>query len=119
MASEKPKAAKPRKTAIVAQPAREPDHSILAQPARELDGANLPQAVREIPRGHNTELMLMLKDPATRLWYARQTIANGWSRSMLVQAFVKLPELLSARGELAAKLDELERNLEETVYGQA
>lgn len=56
----------------------------LSQPVRDLDGKNLPQAVREIPWGHNTELLFKLKDPVQRLWYAQQTIANGWSRSMLV-----------------------------------
>jgi len=55
----------------------------LSQPVRRLDGTNLPQAVIEIPWGHNTELIFKLKDPAVRLWYARQAVANGWSRSML------------------------------------
>jgi predicted nuclease of restriction endonuclease-like (RecB) superfamily len=56
----------------------------LSPAVRELDGENLPQAVREIPWGHNTELLFKLKDPVQRLWYARRTVSNGWSRPMLV-----------------------------------
>jgi predicted nuclease of restriction endonuclease-like (RecB) superfamily len=56
----------------------------LAQPVRELDRSILPQPVAEIPWGHNILLLQKLKDPARRIWYARQTIANGWSRSMLL-----------------------------------
>ena len=43
----------------------------------------LPQAVAEIPWGHNVTLLEKLKDSDQRTWYARQTTANGWSRSML------------------------------------
>lgn len=43
----------------------------------------LPQAVAEIPWGHNVILLEKLKSSAQRIWYARQTSANGWSRSML------------------------------------
>jgi predicted nuclease of restriction endonuclease-like (RecB) superfamily len=55
----------------------------LAQPVRELDGAALPAAVAEIPWGHNILLVEKLDDPAARLWYARMTTAQGWSRSVL------------------------------------
>ncbi|MCL4692081.1 MAG: DUF1016 family protein [Candidatus Hydrogenedentes bacterium] len=55
----------------------------LAQPARELDNPNPPEPVSEIPWFHNVVLVEKLKDPAARLWYARQTVANGWSRAML------------------------------------
>lgn len=58
--------------------------TILQRPVGELDGENLSQAVREIPWGHNIQIITKLKDPVQRLWYARQTIANGWSRPMLV-----------------------------------
>ena len=59
--------------------------AILAQPARELDGPILPQPVAEIPWGHNVDLFEKLKDQTQRLWYAQQTTANGWSRTMLLQ----------------------------------
>lgn len=61
----------------------------LAQAARESavpDAASsiLPQPVAEIPWGHNVVLMEKLKEPYRRLWYAQQTVVNGWSRSMLL-----------------------------------
>jgi predicted nuclease of restriction endonuclease-like (RecB) superfamily len=68
---------------VLTQPTRESDREILPQLVAELDGKSLPQAVAEIPWGHNVWLLEKLKDPAIRLWYARQTIANGWSRAML------------------------------------
>jgi predicted nuclease of restriction endonuclease-like (RecB) superfamily len=49
-----------------------------------LDGCNLPQVLVEIPWFHNVFIVEKIKDPAERLWYAQQTIANGWSRAMLV-----------------------------------
>jgi predicted nuclease of restriction endonuclease-like (RecB) superfamily len=52
--------------------------------ARDLDGVNLPQSVAEIPWGHNVVLLGKLKNPLQRVWYARQTIENGWSRAVLV-----------------------------------
>ncbi len=55
----------------------------LAQPVREMDGTNLPPAVAEIPWGHNILLVERLDDPAARLWYARMTTEQGWSRGVL------------------------------------
>lgn len=65
------------------QPVSESGKAELAQAARESEPGVLPQAVSEIPWGHNIVLLQKLKDPAQRLWYARQTVANGWSRAML------------------------------------
>lgn len=56
----------------------------LPQAVAELDGENLPRAVAEIPWGHNSDLLDKVKDPAARLFYARQAVENGWSRSVLV-----------------------------------
>ncbi|MEQ8820980.1 MAG: PDDEXK nuclease domain-containing protein [Sumerlaeia bacterium] len=36
-----------------------------------------------IPWAHNLLLLQRAGDPATRLWYARQTLAQGWSRDTL------------------------------------
>lgn len=55
----------------------------LAQAVRELDGSTLPAAVANIPWGHNVVLVEKLDDPAARLWYARMTTEQGWSRSVL------------------------------------
>lgn len=68
---------------VLAQPARESDRKVPPQLVAEMDGRNLPQPVAEIPWGHNVWLMEKVKEPAVRLWYARQTVANGWSRAML------------------------------------
>jgi predicted nuclease of restriction endonuclease-like (RecB) superfamily len=43
----------------------------------------LQQAVAQIPWGHNITLMERVKDLPTRLWYARQTLEQGWSRETL------------------------------------
>lgn len=41
------------------------------------------QVVAQIPWGHNVRILDAVKDQSERLWYARETIANGWSRSIL------------------------------------
>jgi predicted nuclease of restriction endonuclease-like (RecB) superfamily len=41
------------------------------------------QLAAQIPWFHNCVLMDKVKDPDTRQWYIRQTIQNGWSRSIL------------------------------------
>lgn len=40
-------------------------------------------AVSQIPWGHNIMLLQRVDTFPKRLWYAQQTIANGWSRDML------------------------------------
>lgn len=47
------------------------------------DKAIVQQAVAQIPWGHNVTLLDKLKSQETRLWYARQAIAHGWSRNVL------------------------------------
>lgn len=47
------------------------------------DAAIGQQAVSQLPWGHNVMLLTKLKDPAQRLRYAEQAIAEGWSRSTL------------------------------------
>ena len=44
----------------------------------------MQQVVAKLPWGHNVRLIEQVKDPAERLWYAKQTIHNGWSRNVLV-----------------------------------
>ena len=48
------------------------------------DEAIVQQLVAQIPWGHNVRLLDMVKSPEERLWYAQQTIENGWSRNVLV-----------------------------------
>ena len=38
-----------------------------------------------IPWGHHLVLLGRLKDVPARIWYVHQTLANGWSRNVLVQ----------------------------------
>ena len=44
---------------------------------------NLQQVVARVPWGHNILLFEKVKDLPTRLWYARQTLDQGWSRDAL------------------------------------
>ena len=46
--------------------------------------AIVQQLVGQIPWGHNLRILDLLKIPAEREWYIRQTIENGWSRTVLV-----------------------------------
>ena len=55
-----------------------------AQLTTEVDGPILPQPVAEIPWGHNVVLLEKLEHHSQRLWYAQETTAHGWSRSMLL-----------------------------------
>lgn len=52
--------------------------------------ASVPAVVEtllaRIPWGHNIMLMEKLKAPEERLWYARQTLEQGWSRDSLASA---------------------------------
>lgn len=41
------------------------------------------QLVGQLPWGHNVRLLDKVSDAATREWYARKTIENGWSRAIL------------------------------------
>ncbi|MEM9009074.1 MAG: PDDEXK nuclease domain-containing protein [Cyanobacteria bacterium P01_F01_bin.86] len=41
------------------------------------------QVVAQIPWGHNQILLNKLETQEQRLWYARETMANGWSRTIL------------------------------------
>lgn len=45
--------------------------------------AIVQQLAAQIPWFHHCVLMEKVKDPAARVWYIKQTIANGWSRNVL------------------------------------
>ena len=45
---------------------------------------NWATAVAQIPWGHNVTLLEKLTNTDQRLWYAKKTIENGWSRSVLL-----------------------------------
>jgi len=46
-------------------------------------GRKVQQLVGQIPWGHNVTILSRVHDPQQREWYARQALANGWSRSIL------------------------------------
>ncbi|BDI33572.1 hypothetical protein CCAX7_56230 [Capsulimonas corticalis] len=48
------------------------------------DEVILQQAAAKLPWFHNCVLIEKLKESDERLWYARQTIEQGWSRNVLV-----------------------------------
>ena len=49
------------------------------------DASIVQAALGQITWYHNIALLEKLKDEQQRLWYARQTVMNGWSRNLLVQ----------------------------------
>lgn len=40
--------------------------------------------IQSVPWGHHAELIAKIKDPAIRQWYMNASLANGWSRNILV-----------------------------------
>lgn len=74
---------------IVAQPVRllrkgvgnQQAAPIVAQAVGQLDEP--PDPLGFLSWSANLILLEKLKDPATRLWYARKTLENGWSRAVL------------------------------------
>lgn len=57
----------------------------MVQLAREFpDASILQQAVAKLPWGHTIALMQRVKDMNQRLWYANQTLQNGWGRDTLL-----------------------------------
>lgn len=61
---------------------QQPVAPIVQQPVRQLEDGP-PEPLARLPWSANLILLHKLKDPATRLWYARQAVANGWSRTVL------------------------------------
>lgn len=53
------------------------------------DPAIVKQLVSQIPWGHIIRILQKVKDPDDRLWYARKTIENGWSRNILAMQIEK------------------------------
>ena len=62
--------------------------SAIGQPVvAQLPSAEIGQpAVAQIPWAHNVLLMQRVKDVSARAWYMQQTMANGWSRNVLMLA---------------------------------
>ena len=97
--------------------------SILSQLAREL-----PEPLAEIPWFHNVILLMKLKDPQIRLWYAHKTAEHGWSRAVLthqIESGLHLRQgkaltnfkrtLPSPQSELAQEMIKNDYNLDLTI----
>ncbi len=91
----------------------EPSAPILQQPVAQLPGAIVqqpvgligppavgqfddapPEPLTRLGWGSNIILIEKVKDPATRLWYARKAVEHGWSRAVLT---VQIESRLHAR----------------------
>jgi len=80
---------------LLAPPVQETNPRKLAQPAQEIavgrPSTKLAPAVQvlppaeilAIPWAHNIVIVQKIKDHETRLWYARMTAEQGWSRNIL------------------------------------
>jgi predicted nuclease of restriction endonuclease-like (RecB) superfamily len=69
---------KPTKELILQQPVAK----LVSRPVTPLDDTP-PAPLSLLPWSTNLILLHKLKDPATRLWYARKTVEHGWSRTVL------------------------------------
>ena len=69
---------------IVPQPVGQLSDENVPQAVGQMGSANLPPVLAQLPGGHNIILLEKLRDAPERLWYARQTILQGWSRAVLV-----------------------------------
>jgi predicted nuclease of restriction endonuclease-like (RecB) superfamily len=68
---------RPRPVAELAPP------TVEQVPAGEEEAQIAQRTVAQLPWAHNVILIQKVKDLPTRLWYARQVIAQGWSRDTL------------------------------------
>jgi len=79
-------------TSILPQPVAKLDAKTASMERLQQPAANTPalfflpivqQSVAQLPWGHNVVLIEKIKHLPTRLWYARQTLEQGWSRDTL------------------------------------
>lgn len=69
---------------ILPQAAGESVPAICPQPAGILGARRASELLLQLPWYHNIVLIEKLETSSDRLWYARQALAHGWSRSVLV-----------------------------------
>lgn len=70
------------------------------------DETILQRCVAKLPWRHNIALLEKLKSSEERVWYAQQTIENGWSRDVLV---------LQIENQLHRRLGEAVTNFEQVL----
>jgi len=73
---------------VVPQPVAQPElkslTGVLPQPVAKPDRLFAQELILGLPWGHHAVLMEKIKDLATRQWYMRAAIENGWSRNILL-----------------------------------
>lgn len=70
--------------------------------AEAYDNPEIVQALPgQLPWTHNLVLLERLKDPKERLWYAQQTVENGWSYRILMAQIKE--NLYQAQGKIELK----------------
>lgn len=72
------------------------------------DGEFVQQAVAQIPWGHTITLLDKVPEPEARNWYIGQTIAQGWSRNVLIH---QIESGLYERQAIAEKISNFEARL--------
>ena len=102
---------------IVPQPVGQLALTKVPQPVAQLEFDIPPEPFASLPWGHNRLLLDRVKDPAARLWYARQTLVHGWSRPVLeVQIETKLHKRAGrAPNNFAATLPPAQSDLAQQV----
>ena len=74
--------AKPSRKVKVQQPVAQLPDAMVLQPVSKFEDAP-PEPLALLSWSANLILLHKLKDPATRLWYARKALEHGWSRAVL------------------------------------
>ena len=67
------------------------------------------RTLAQIPWRYNTALMDKIKDPVAIVWYAQQTIENGWVRDLLVE---QIEDSVYERQALASKVSNFDKRLD-------
>lgn len=109
--------AKSRPGAIVPQAVGQLIPAKVPQAVGQLESDLPPEPFASLPWGHNRVLLDRVKEPADRLWYARQALAHGWSRAVLeVQIETKLHKRAGrALNNFAATLPPAQSDLAQQV----
>lgn len=81
---------------------------ILQQAVAELNGATVPDSIAQIPWGQNILLLEKVAHPALRIWYARKSFENGWSRETL---WMQIESKLHRRASRARHISSFDHTL--------
>ncbi len=79
--------------------------------------AKSPQAVDGLPWGHIAVLLHQVKESEQRAWYVKETIKNGWARSVLEMQIES--NLYERQGASKKKITNFNQHLPETQFDLA